>query len=62
MMVGGHGGMACMTQYYHGDGDVNGPLCKIGNTGITHVNERKACCAGREVEGLKVTRVRRRMI
>jgi hypothetical protein len=31
--------MACMTQEYHGDGDVDGALHKIGNMGITNVNE-----------------------
>jgi hypothetical protein len=32
MTMGGHGGMTCMTQEYHGDGDVDdGPLRKIGN-------------------------------
>jgi len=43
MTMGGHGGMACMAQEYHGDGDVNGLLRKIVNVGVTHVNERKAC-------------------
>jgi hypothetical protein len=37
MTVGGHGGMACMAQEYHGDGDADGPLCKIGNMDITDV-------------------------
>jgi hypothetical protein len=59
--VGGHGGMACMAQEYHGDGDVDGLLRKIGNVGITHVDERKACYARREMEGLKVTSTRGRM-
>jgi hypothetical protein len=62
MMVGGHGGMACMAQKYHGDGDVNDPLCKIGNANITHVNEQKTCYARREMEGMKVKRVRGRMM
>jgi len=26
--------MACMAQEYHGDGDVDGPLHKIGNTNV----------------------------
>ncbi len=39
MMVGGHGGMACMAQEYHEDGDVNAMLHKMGNVGVTHVNE-----------------------
>jgi hypothetical protein len=37
MMAGGHGGMACMAQDYHGD--VNGPLRKIGNMGVIDVDE-----------------------
>jgi hypothetical protein len=53
--------MACMAQEHHGDGDVDGLLCKIGNVGITHVDERKACYARREMEGLKVTSARGRM-
>ncbi len=53
--------MACITQEYHGDGDVDGPLRQIGNTSITHVNERKACYMRREMEGLKVTRAKGRM-
>ncbi len=56
MMVKGHGGMACMAQKYHGDGDVDGPLRKIGNAGITHVDEWKACYTRREMEGPEVTR------
>jgi hypothetical protein len=51
-----------MAQEYHGDGDVDGPLCKIGNAGITHVNEWKACYKGRETEGPKVMRARGRMM
>ncbi len=51
MMMGGHGDMACMAQEYHGDGDVDGPLCKIGNANIIHVNEKNACYLGRETEG-----------
>ncbi len=35
--------MACMAQEYHGDGDVDGSLCKISNMGVTDVNERTAC-------------------
>ncbi len=31
--------------------NVNGLLRKIGNTDIIDVNERKACYAGREMEG-----------
>jgi hypothetical protein len=52
MMGGGHGGMACMAQKYHGDGDVDGPLHKIGNVGITNVDEHKACYMGKETKGL----------
>jgi hypothetical protein len=29
-------------QEYHGDGDVDGSLHKIGNTGVIDVDERKA--------------------
>jgi hypothetical protein len=54
--------IACIAQEYHGDGDVDGPLCKIGNVGITHVDEWKACYARREMEGLKVRRARGRMM
>jgi hypothetical protein len=39
MMEGGHGSMACMAQDYHGDGDVDGPLHKIDNACVTHVDE-----------------------
>lgn len=39
MTMGRHGGMACMAEEYHGNGDVDGPLQKIGNTGITNVDE-----------------------
>jgi hypothetical protein len=51
MMMRGHDGLTCMAQEYHGDGDVNGPLRKIGNTEIIDVNEQKACYVGREMEG-----------
>jgi hypothetical protein len=61
MTMGGHGGMACMAQEYHRDGNVDGSLCKIGNVGVTHVNERKACNARRETKGPEVTEVRGRM-
>jgi hypothetical protein len=54
--------MACMAQEYHGDGDVDGPLHKISNTNVTNVNEWKACYMGKEIEGLKVTRARGRMM
>jgi hypothetical protein len=57
----GHGGMACLAQEYHGDGDVNGSLCKIGNMRITNVNEWKACYMGKETKGSEVTGVRGRM-
>jgi hypothetical protein len=53
--------MACMAQEYHGDGDVDGSLHKIGNTGVTHVNEWKVCYTWRETEALEVTRARGRM-
>jgi hypothetical protein len=36
MMVRRHGGMACMAQEYHGEGDVSGPLHKIDNTNVTN--------------------------
>jgi hypothetical protein len=39
MMIGGHGGMACMAcmaQEYQGDGDVNGMFRKINNVNITN--------------------------
>jgi hypothetical protein len=49
----GHGGMTCMAQKYHGHGDVNGPLRKIGNTNVNYVNEQKVCCEGREMESPK---------
>jgi len=62
MMAGGHGGMACMAEKYHGDGDVNGPLCKIGDVDIIDVNEQKACYVGRETKSPKVTQVRGRMM
>jgi hypothetical protein len=62
MTVRGHGGMACMAQEYHGGGDVNGLLHKIGNVGVIDVNERTACYARREIEGLEVTRARGRMV
>ncbi len=56
MMARKHGGVACMAQEYHGDGDVDGPLHKIGNSNV------KACYVGREMEDLEVTRVRGRMM
>ncbi len=62
MMVRKHGVVACMAQEYHGDGDVDGPLRKIGNSNIIDVNEHKACYVGREMEDLEVTRVRGRMM
>jgi hypothetical protein len=62
MMVKRHGGMACMGQEYHGDGDVNGSLCKISNVGVTNINERKACYVRREIEDLEVTRAGERMM
>jgi len=37
-MIEGHG-MVCMAQKYHGDGDVDGLLCKINNASITYVDE-----------------------
>jgi hypothetical protein len=53
MMVRKYGGVACMAEEYHGDGDVNGPLCKIGNSNVINVNEQKACYVGREMEDLE---------
>jgi hypothetical protein len=61
MTTGGHGGMACMAQEHHGDGDVDGLLHKISNVGVTDVNDGPACYAGREMEGPEVTRARGRM-
>jgi hypothetical protein len=60
MMIGGHGGMACMAQEYHGDGDrdVDGLLHKITNAGVADVNEWTACYVGREMERPEVTRIR----
>jgi hypothetical protein len=62
MTMGGHGGMACMAQEYHGDGDVNGPLGKIGNVGVTHVNELKTCYTRKETKGPEVMRTRGKMM
>jgi len=61
MTMGGHGGMACMAQEYHGDGDVNGLLGKIGNMGIMHVDEPKACYTWRETKGPEVMKTKGRM-
>jgi len=33
------------------NGDVNGLLCKKGNTSVTNVDERKACYTWKETEG-----------
>jgi hypothetical protein len=55
MSTGGHGGMACMAQEYHGDGDVDGPLRKIGNMCVTNVDERKACYEGERKDDIMVT-------
>jgi len=64
MMVRRHGGVACMAQKYHGDGDgdVDGPLRKIGNVSVTDINEWKACYTGKEMEDLEVTSMRGRMM
>ncbi len=51
-----------MAQEYHGDGDVDGPLCKIGNAGVTDVNESKPCYTRSKMEDLEVMRVRGRMM
>jgi len=56
-MVGRHGGMACMAQEYHGDGDVDGLLCKIDNMNVT-IDEWKACYPRRETKGSEVTKAR----
>ncbi len=53
--------MACMAQEYHGDGDVNGLLRKIGKTSLIHVDEHKACYTRGEMEGSEVTRARGKM-
>jgi hypothetical protein len=58
MTIGGHGGMVCMAQEYHGDGDVDGLLCKITNAGVADVNEWTACYVAREMESPEVTRTR----
>jgi hypothetical protein len=62
MMVKRHGGVACMAQEYHGDGDVDGPLRKIANANITDVNEWMACYIGREMEDLEVMSTKARMM
>jgi hypothetical protein len=62
MMARTHGGVAWMAQEYHGDGDVDGPLCKISNVSVTDVNEQKAYYVRKEMEDLEVTRVRGRMM
>ncbi len=62
MMVKRHGGVACMAQDYHGDGDVDGPLRKIVNANITDVNQQKACYTRREMEDLEVMNARGRMM
>jgi len=49
-----HGGIACMVQEYHGDGDVDGSLCKIGNAGVIDVDEWTACYVGREIEAQRL--------
>jgi hypothetical protein len=46
MTIGGHGGMACMAQDYHGYGDVDGLLHKI--VSVIHFDEQKAYYAGRK--------------
>jgi hypothetical protein len=51
-----------MTKNDHGDVDVDGLLHKIGNATITHVDEWKACCGGREMEGPEALRARGRMM
>jgi hypothetical protein len=50
-----------MAQEYHGDGDVCGLLHKIGNVGITHVNEQKIVTQGGKQKAPEVTKVRGRM-
>jgi hypothetical protein len=40
-----------MAQEDHGDGDVDGPLHKIGNVGVTNVGDQKVCCMGKETKG-----------
>jgi hypothetical protein len=62
MMVRKHGGVACMAQKYHREGDVDGPLHKIGNVSVIDINEWKACYAGKEMEDLEVTSMRGRMM
>ncbi len=43
MMAKKHAGVACMAQKHHGDGDVDGPLRKIGNLNVIDVTEYMAC-------------------
>ncbi len=62
MMTRGHGGMACMAQKHHGDGDVDGPLHNISNVGVTYVNGWKVCYVGREMEGLEVMHAKGKMM
>jgi hypothetical protein len=69
MMARGHGGMACMAQECHGDGDVDGliskinnasvidvdgPLCKIGNASVIDVDEQKACYGRKETRAQRL--------
>ncbi len=35
--AGGHDGVACMALEYHGDGDADGLLCKIGDMDVIDV-------------------------
>jgi hypothetical protein len=62
MMARRHGGMTCMAQEYHGDGDVDGSLRKISNASVIDVNEQKAYYARRETKDLEIMRARGRMM
>ncbi len=54
MMVGGNGSITCMAQEYHRDGDVDGPLRKIGNMGVINVDEWKACYTSERKDDIMV--------
>jgi hypothetical protein len=69
MMARGHGGMACMAQECHGDGDVDspihkisnasvidvdGPICKIGNASVIDVDDWKACYTRKETRAQRL--------
>jgi hypothetical protein len=43
-----------MAQEYHRDGDVDGPLRKIGNMGVINVDEWKACYTSERKDDIMV--------